>query len=192
MHFLPFFGAGDLQFCEARRLGLVRPWDPLLGVPSLPLVGGPPAAGRQRVFSWVASLLSSSHTWEARMWSATAGAQGTGAVCSRLSPPVLGPHGGRGHTCRTPPWACSVSRKSDATSRRSLVRYLQNSLCPGDVGSRHPCPQGNDALMDTVGHADAPAACIVMESSGRAGPSVTGNDSRREGHAEKERYPWSG
>ena len=43
------------------------------------------------------------------MWSiAIAGAQGTGA-CSRLSPPVPGPRGGRGHTCRTPPRACSVS-----------------------------------------------------------------------------------
>ena len=40
--------------------------------------------------------------------------------------------------------------------------------------------------MDTLGHADAPAACIVMESNGQAGPSVTGNASRREGHAEKE------
>ena len=46
--------------------------------------------------------------------------------------------------------------------------------------------------MDTLGNADAPAACIVMESSGRAGPSVTGNASRREGNAEEERHPWSG
>ena len=36
--------------------------------------------------------MSSSHTWEARMWSAIAGAQVTGA-CSRLSPPVPGPLG---------------------------------------------------------------------------------------------------
>ena len=42
-------------------------------------------------------------------WSlAIAGAQETGA-CSRLSRPVPGPRGGRGHTCRTPPLACSVS-----------------------------------------------------------------------------------
>ena len=47
---------------------------------------------------WPARV-SSSHTWEARMWSAIAGAQGTGA-CSRLNPPVPGPRGGRGHTCR--------------------------------------------------------------------------------------------
>ena len=46
--------------------------------------------------------------------------------------------------------------------------------------------------MDTSGHADAPPECIVMESSGRARPSVTGNASRREGHVEKERHPWSG
>ena len=33
------------------------------------------------------------------VWSlAVAGAQGTGAVCARLSPPVPGPRGGRGHT----------------------------------------------------------------------------------------------
>ena len=34
--------------------------------------------------------------------------------------------------------------------------------------------------MDTLGHADAPAACIVLEGSGRAGPSVVVNASRRE------------
>ena len=30
--------------------------------------------------------------------------------------------------------------------------------------------------MDTLGHSDAPAACIVMEGSGRAGPSKVVND----------------
>ena len=70
----------------ARRLGLVRPRDPSW-CPVTPSFGGPPAAGRQRVFSWVArSHVVKSH-WEVRMWSAIAGAQGTGA-CSRLSPPV--------------------------------------------------------------------------------------------------------
>ena len=38
----------------ARRLGLVRPRDPCW-CPVTPSFGGPPAAGRQRVFSWVAS-----------------------------------------------------------------------------------------------------------------------------------------
>ena len=42
--------------------------------------GGPPTAGRQRVFSWVASLLVvKSHLGSP--WSSTAGAQGTVAVC---------------------------------------------------------------------------------------------------------------
>ena len=72
-----FFGAGDLQFCEARRLGLVRP----LG-PSWCLVtrsfGEPPTAGRQRVFSWGASLLSSSHTWETRCGLPLRGRRGRG------------------------------------------------------------------------------------------------------------------
>ena len=89
----------------------------LLGVPSPPLSEGRPllaVSGSSR--GWPARV-SSSHTWEARMWSAIAGAQGTGA-CSRLSPPVPGPHGGRGHTCRAPPWACSVSSQSDASRKR--------------------------------------------------------------------------
>ena len=94
----------------------------LLGVPSPPsLSGGPPAAGRQQVFSWVASVLSSSHTCEAWTWSAIAGAKGAVAVCSRLGPPVPGPHGDRGHTCRTPPWACSVSRKSEEGTCRTRM-----------------------------------------------------------------------
>ena len=42
------------------------------------------------------------------------------------------------------------------------------------------CRQLNDLLMDTSGHVDAPAACIVTE-----------NASKKEGHAEKERHPWS-
>ena len=74
----------------------------------------------------------------------------------------------------------------------SVVRYLQNSLCPGDVASRHPSPQANDVLMATLGRADGTAGCIVMESSRRAGPSRIGNASRRERHAGKERHPWSG
>ena len=44
-----------------------------------------------------------------------AGAQGTGAVCrASVLLPVPGPRGGRGHTCRTAPRACSAS---NATSR---------------------------------------------------------------------------
>ena len=85
-----------------------------------PLVGGPPAAGRQRVFAGadrcvVACSLES-------VWSlAIAGAQGTGA-CSRLSRPVPGPRGGRGHTCRTPPRACSVSSATSLSVSARLAR----------------------------------------------------------------------
>ena len=112
------------------------------------------------------------------MWSAIAGAQGTGA-CSRLSPPVPGPHGGRGRTCRTPPWACSVSSQSGASRKR--VRSCRTRGVHLGVGSRHPRPYVVVGVrMDTLGHSDAPAACIVMEGSGRAGPSVVVNASRRE------------
>ena len=56
------------------------------------------------------------------VWSsAIAGVQGTGA-CSRLSPPVPGPRGGRGHTCRTPPRACSVSNATSLSVSARLSR----------------------------------------------------------------------
>ena len=80
-----------------RRLGLIRPRD---CVPS-PSLGGPPAAGRQRVFvgtsgGVVASSLDS--VWS----SAIAGVQGTGA-CSRLSRPVPGSRSEQGsHLPYTP------------------------------------------------------------------------------------------
>ena len=48
-------------------------------------------------------------------------------------------------------------------------------------GARHPRPYVVGGVrMDTLGHSDAPAACIVMEGCGRAGPSVVVNASRRE------------
>ena len=73
-------------WCKNRCLYPPRPfaslatflgWDPSWCTVT-PSFVEPPTAGCQRVFSWVASLLSSSHTWEARMWSATGGAQETG------------------------------------------------------------------------------------------------------------------
>ena len=130
----------------------------------------PPAAGRQRVIRGWPACMSSCHTWKARVWSAIAGAQGTGA-CSRLSPPVSGPHGSRGHTYCTPPWACSVSSQSDATRKR--VRACRTRCVHLGVGNRHPRPyMVHGVKMDTLGHSDTPAACIVLEGSGRAGPSV--------------------
>ena len=105
------------------------------------------------------------------------GHRGPGPVRASVLP---GPHGGRGHTCRAPPWACSVSSQSDASRKRVLVRYLQNSLCPAGRGEQTPTPVKLATYMDTLGHADAPAACIALEGSGRAGPFVVVNASRRE------------
>ena len=105
--FSPFSELGTCNFVK-------HDWDwsdprTILGVPSPPLSGGCPllaVSGSSR--GWPARV-SSSRTWEARMWSAIAGVLGTGAVCSRLSPPVRGPHGGRGYTCRTPPWPAPLA-----------------------------------------------------------------------------------
>ena len=86
----------------ARRPGLVKPRDPSW-CPVTPLFRRAarcwPSAGLSR--GWPARV-SSSHTWEACMWSAIAGAQGTGA-CSRLSPPVPGSRSEQGsHLPYTP------------------------------------------------------------------------------------------
>ena len=149
-----------------------------------PLFGGPPLLAVSGS-SWgpgrcvVACSLDS-------VWSlAIAGAQVTRA-CSRLSPPVPGPHGGRGHTCRTPPWACSVCSQSDASCKR--VRSCRTRCVQLGVGSRHPRPYiVNGVRMDTLGHCGAPVACTVVGPSGRAGGPVKENACRREGHADRGR-----
>ena len=57
-------------------------------------------------------------------WSlAIAGVQGT-IACSRLSPPVLGPRGSRGHTCRTPPRAATPSTYA-AYQVQQRLRYMR-------------------------------------------------------------------
>ena len=76
MHFLAFFsGLGACNLLKHDDWDWSDPWA-LLSVLSPPSFGEPPTAARQRVFSWVASFLSSSHTWETRMWSAVAGGAG--------------------------------------------------------------------------------------------------------------------
>ena len=97
---------------------------PFLGVPS-PSLGGPLLAVSGS--SWgparcvVACSLDS-------VWSfAIAGAQGTGA-CSRLTRPVPGPRGGRGHTCRTPPRACSVSNATSLSVSARLARSRRTQV----------------------------------------------------------------
>ena len=125
-------------------------------------------AGRQRVFSWVASSRVVKSHWG-----------GPDVVCH------CGCTGDRGlfapqsscHTCRTPPWACSVGSQSGATPKG--VRTCWTHCVHLGVGSRHPRPYEVDGVrMDTLGHSDAPAACIVMEGSGRVGPSVVVNASK--------------
>ena len=138
MHFSPFSELGTCYFVNHDD----RDWsDPrtLLGVPSLPLSGSRPLLAVSASSRGWPARVSSSHTWGAQMWSAVAGAQGTGA-CSRLSPPVPGVHGGRGRTCRTPPQACSVSSQANA-SRKRVWKGTCRTRCVQGVASSLPCPQ---------------------------------------------------
>ena len=91
-----------------RRLGRIRPRD-LVPSPSL---GGPPA-GRQRVFVGASSLYPCKFPGS-RVVASHRGGTGDRGSLSRLSPPVPGPRGSRGHSFDTPPRACSVS---NATSQ---------------------------------------------------------------------------
>ena len=93
----------------------------------------PPAAGCQRVFVGASGgVIACSLDC---VWSlAIAGAQETGA-CSRLSLPVPGPRGGRGHTCRTPPRAGSVrnailtiKKGTSGSARAPMPRGVRDGL----------------------------------------------------------------
>ena len=64
---------------------------------------------------------------------------------------------------------------------------MQNSLCPAGRGEQTPTPVDFTTSSDTLGHADAPAACIVLEGSGRAVPSVNEDASRRDEQAHRGR-----
>ena len=46
---------------------------------------------------------------------------------SRLSPPVPGARGGRGHTCRPPPRACSVGNTTSPSASATLAREPQSA-----------------------------------------------------------------
>ena len=119
--------------------------------------------------------MSSSHTWEARMWSAIAG---PGPVrASVLLSWVLTEAWGQ--TCRAPQWACSVSSQSDPFRKR--VRTCRTRGVQMGVGSRHPRPYlVHGVRMDTLVHSDATAACIVMEGNGRAEGPEKEDECRRE------------
>ena len=92
------------------------------------LVGGPPAAGRQRVF-----VVPSQVPWIVCGRLPLRGAQGTGA-CSRLSPPVPGPRGGRGHTCRTPSRPAPLATPHHHPHSARLARS-QRTRCNGGCGT---------------------------------------------------------
>ena len=156
-----------------------------------PSFGEPPTAGCQRVFSSVASLLSSSHTWEAwtRLPLRVHRGPGQSVRASDLLSRVLTEAGVTPAVHLRGPALLAASPTQPVGESGKVLAELAVSWGRGE---QTPMPSVFDVLMDTLGHADAPAACIVVESSRRAGPSVTGNASRREGHAEKERHPWSG
>ena len=102
-----------------RRLGLIRPQD-LVPSPSL---GGPPAAGRQRVFVGASgSVIACSLDCG---WSlAIAWVPRTGAVCP-ASVLLSGSSRGRTcrNTCRTPPRACSVSNAALPSAKCQAGTY---------------------------------------------------------------------
>ena len=124
-----------------RRLGLIRPRDPSwcpvtlsqraarcwpsAGLCGAGLVVGRRGSGRLPPSCAQGGILPPGIGWTlwqtGRDCNAIAGAQGTGA-CSRLSPPVPGPRGGRGHTCRVPPRACSVSNATSLSVSARLAR----------------------------------------------------------------------
>ena len=89
---------------------LVAPlrWQPVRCAAGLVFLFG--AEAPPRVLRW--SFLPASTCWTPWQFgldcNAIAGAQAAGA-CSRLSSPIPGPRGSRGHTCRTLPRAGSVS-----------------------------------------------------------------------------------
>ena len=119
-HFQPFFRAGDFQFCESRRLGLVRPQDPSWCPVSL-------SSGSRPLLAVSGSSLGSPDvvchcggTWDGGVFAPR-------VLLSRVLTEAGRRQLLRQQPVRRNPWA-------------SLARYLQNSLCPGDVGSRHPCP----------------------------------------------------
>ena len=159
----------NLQFCEARRLGLVRPQDPSwcpvtssFGTHTLLAVSGSsrgwPACCRQVTPGKLGCGLP------------LRGAHGSGAVCSRLSPSVPGPHESR--------VAPAVHLRGPARSAASPTQPVGES---GKVLAELAAPKwtwGEDthsrtqfaASLDTLGQCGAPAACTVVEPSGRAGP----------------------
>ena len=91
---------------DMRRLGLIKPRDPSWCPVTLSLQRSA-RSGRQRVFVEASSGVSSRVLWIVGGRLPLRGHKGPGPVRASV-PPVPGPRGGKGHTCRTPPRACSV------------------------------------------------------------------------------------
>ena len=116
--FCPFSELGTCNFCEAQRLGVVIPQYPSWCPVTLSF-GEPSTAGRQLIFSWVASSRGvKSHLGNSDVV-CRCGCTGEGLFAPQSSCP--GSSRRQGRTCRTPPWACSVSRKSDATLKKRML-----------------------------------------------------------------------
>ena len=92
------------------------------------------------------------------------------------------------HLRRPAPLAASPTQPGNESGK-----CLQNSQCPAGREEQTPTPEPSPrrplhgARLDTLGHCCAPAACIVMKPSGRAGGSVKKDASKRKGHAHRGR-----
>ena len=122
-----------------------------------PLFRGAATAGRQRVFSWVASL----RVVKSRLGSSD-------VVC------LCGETGDRGPVRASVLLSRVLTEAGVAPLAASPAQPISES---GKVlaelavsrawGAVTPMPVSIGVLMDTLGHADAPATCIVMQARGK-------------------------
>ena len=133
----------------------------------------------QRVFSWVASSrVVKSHLGSSDVVCHCGGTGDRGLFAPQSSCPGSSRRQGSHLPCT------SVGLLHSTQPASESGRYLQNSQCAAGRGEQTPTPVNLAAYVDTLGHADAPAACIVLKSSGRGGHSVKEETSRR--HRERE------
>ena len=158
-----------------RRLGLIRPRDPSW-CPRHPLSEGRPLLAVSGS-SWGPARCVVACSLDCRWSLAIAEAQRTGA-CSRLSPPVPGPRGGRGHTCRAPPRACSVGNATSLSVSARLARDPQSSGWSWHPGWTARGTAGQFRRLEDSGE-DHPAGKYVPNArspSGRPHPVPLANN----------------
>ena len=139
------------------------------------LVGGP-------------ARVSSSHTWEARMWFAIAGAQGTGA-CSRLSPSCPGSSRRQGsHLPYTSVGPAPLAASPAQPVSESVLAGLTVSNWAWEA--RHPRPYiVNGVRLDTLGHSDATSS-VHRNGGQRTRWTLRSRERKQEGEMpKKERHP---